>query len=74
MIKASLFLMLALTVIIAFAMSRLEQRRAPLPRLGLVARGKRGFNRWVNAAAIAALATMLVMGGLHWWRVWQAAS
>lgn len=71
MIKASVFLMLAMTVIIAFVMARLEQRGGPLPRMGLVARGKRGLNRWINAAALAALATMVVMGGLHWWRVWQ---
>jgi hypothetical protein len=42
---------------------------AALPRLNVVARGKRTMNRWVTAAALAAASTMLLMGGLHWLRV-----
>lgn len=72
MIKASVFLMAAITVGIAFLLGRLEQRRPQTARLGLMARGKRGLNRWVNAAALAVLITLLVMGGLHWWRVLSA--
>lgn len=76
MVKASLLLMIALTVLIAFGLRWREQRMATLasvkaPRPGLIDRGKRGLNRWVNAAALAALATLLIMGGLHWLRVWQ---
>jgi hypothetical protein len=35
-----------------------------------VARGKAGIDRWVTAAAIATLATIVLIGGLHWIRVW----
>jgi malic enzyme len=38
-------------------------------RGNMVARGKRTINRWVTAAALAALVTMLFMGGLHWLRL-----
>lgn len=69
MIKASVLLMAAVTVGIAFLLGRLEQRGArPAPR-GFVARGRRTFDRWVNAAALAVLVTLVVMGGIHWWRV-----
>jgi hypothetical protein len=76
MVKASLLLMLALTVLIAFGLRWREQRMpqvaaAKRSRLGLVARGKKGLDRWVNAAALAALATLLLMGGLHWLNVWR---
>jgi hypothetical protein len=50
---------------------------APLPttrdaqkRLGVLARGKKGLDRWVTAAALAALFTLLVFGGLQWLNVW----
>jgi len=36
-----------------------------------VEKQKRTANRWVTAAAIAALATILLLGGLQWLRVWQ---
>ncbi len=72
MMKSSLLLMAVMTVVLAIGLSRLEARKAALkPRETLVARGKRGLNRWVNAAAIAAALTLLIMGGLHWFRVWQ---
>ena len=29
---------------------------------------KRAANRWVTAAALAALATIVILGGLHWVR------
>jgi hypothetical protein len=38
-------------------------------RLTVTARGKRTINRWVTAAALAALVTMVFMGGLHWLRL-----
>lgn len=74
MIKASLLAMGVLTVLIAMGLRWRERRMAgaqPLPRLGMVARGKRTLDRWVTAAAIAAAATMIVLGGLHWIKLWN---
>ncbi|WP_137124982.1 hypothetical protein [Roseomonas sp. HF4] len=70
MVKASLLAMLVLTVLIAMGLRWREQRMASLPRMGLVARGKHTMNRWVTAAAIAAASTMLIMGGLHYLRLY----
>lgn len=72
MIKASLLAMGVLTVLIAMGLRWREQRFAaakPAARAGIVARGKRTVDRWVTAAAIAAAATLLIMGGLHWLRL-----
>ena len=69
MIKASLIAMLVLTVLIAMGL-RWREKRLPVPQRGdALARGKRLINRWVTAAALAALVTMLFMGGLHWLRL-----
>jgi hypothetical protein len=73
MIKASLLVMAVLTVLIAMGLRWREQRLpsvARQTRLGLVARGRKGLDRWVTAAAMAALATLVVVGGLHWLRIW----
>lgn len=76
MVKASVLLMLALTVLISVGL-RWRERRLPLVaadkrrRLGLLARGRKGLDRWINAAALAALVTLLLMGGLHWLNVWN---
>ncbi|MBX9594942.1 MAG: hypothetical protein K2X46_11285 [Roseomonas sp.] len=73
MVKVSLLVMLVLTVLISMLLRWREQRMpavAQTRRLGLVARGKKGLDRWVTAAALAALATLIVVGGLHWLRVW----
>lgn len=69
MIKASLFAMLVLTVLFAMALRWREKRMATMPRMNVVARGKRTINRWVTAAAFAAASTMLLMGGVHWLRI-----
>lgn len=69
MVKASLLAMLVLTVLFAMALRWREGRMAAMPRLNVIARGKRNLNRWVTAAALAAASTMLLMGGLHWLRV-----
>jgi hypothetical protein len=80
MVKASLLLMLLLTVLIGMGLRWRENRmatpavtqqnkRSP-KRLGLLARGKIGLDRWVTAAAIAAAATIALTGGLHWIRIW----
>lgn len=69
MVKASLIAMLVLTVLIAMGLRWREQRVPSVARGNMVARGKRTINRWVTAAALAALVTMLFMGGLHWLRL-----
>jgi len=72
MIKVSLLVMLLLTVVIGMGL-RWRQDRMPqvaaARRRGLVARGKARIDLWVTAAAIATLATILLIGGLHWVRV-----
>ncbi|MGX9963928.1 hypothetical protein ACVFYP_11405 [Roseomonas sp. F4] len=73
MVKLSLVVMLVLTVLISMLLRWREQRLpavAQQRRLGLVARGKKGLDRWVTAAALATVATLAVIGGLHWLRVW----
>jgi hypothetical protein len=68
-VKASLIAMLVLTVLIAMGLRWREQRAPVVARGNMVARGKRTINRWVTAAALAALVTMVFMGGLHWLRL-----
>ncbi|GGJ16834.1 hypothetical protein [Neoroseomonas lacus] len=72
MIKASVLAMGLLTILISMGLRWRENRMAAtqrLPRLGMVARGKRTFDRWVTAAAIATGATLVILGGLHWLRL-----
>ena len=74
MMKLSLFFMIGLTVVIAMGLRWREGRLPLVPqrkRMDILARGKRGFDRWVTAAALAALFTLLVFGGLYWLRIWQ---
>jgi hypothetical protein len=75
MVKASLLIMAVLTVLFAMGLRWREQRMPQVAqqkkRLGIMARGKKGIDRWVTAAALAALFTLLVLGGLHWLNVWQ---
>jgi hypothetical protein len=84
MIKASLFVMVGLTVLIAMGLRWREQRldatRAATAtpqqrRIGLregwIAAQKRTLNRWVTAAAIAVVVTLVTLGGLNWLRIWQ---
>ena len=76
MVKASLLMMAVLTVLIAMGLRWREQRmpevaKAKGLRAGLLARGKKGLDRWVTAAALAAAVTLVVLGGLHWLKVWQ---
>lgn len=73
MIKVSLLIMAVLTVLISMGLRWREGRMpqvAAQKRLGPLARGKKGVDRWVTAAALAALFTIAVVGGLHWLRVW----
>jgi multisubunit Na+/H+ antiporter MnhB subunit len=74
MIKASILVVAILTVLIAMGLRWRENRLpqvAQQRRMSVLARGKRGIDRWVTAAAIAVVVTLLVIGGLNWLRVWQ---
>lgn len=75
MAKMSLLLMAVLTVLVFMGLRWREERltttakpAAKGPRPGWLATQKRAANRWVTAAAIAALATIVLLGGLHWAR------
>ena len=72
MMKTSLLLMVVLTVLAAMGLRWRERRGTVVePRRGWVEAQKRAANRWVTAAAIAAVVTLTVLGGLQWLRVWQ---
>jgi hypothetical protein len=43
----------------------------PQPRQGWIATQKAKANRWVTAAAIAAIGTTILLGGLHWLKLLQ---
>ena len=74
MVKMSLLIMVALTILIRMGLRWREERMAAVrpvakgPRLGWIAAQKRELNVWVTAAALAALATIVLLGGLHWVR------
>lgn len=74
MAKMSLLVMAALTILIGMGLRWREERMtatkpvAKGPRPGWLATQKRAMNRWVTAAALAALATIVLLGGLHWAR------
>ncbi|MCS6933249.1 MAG: hypothetical protein NZM27_13685 [Acetobacteraceae bacterium] len=77
MIKASLVIVTVLTVIFAMLLRWREERldrvaaAAGAPRRqGWLALGRRRLNRWITAAALAALVTMAGLGGVQWMRVW----
>jgi hypothetical protein len=77
MAKLSLLVMLGLTVLFSLGLRWREKRRLELrppargaPPAPWIARQRHALNRWATAAALAALATMLVFGGLNWLRVW----
>ncbi|MBW8268718.1 hypothetical protein [Caldovatus aquaticus] len=83
MIKASLVVMVVLTVVIATGLRWREERMGAAARAGAagrrrpglvegwIAAQKRALNRWVTAAAIAVLVTLATLGGLNWLRIWQ---
>jgi hypothetical protein len=74
MVKTSIVMLIVLTVLITMLLGWREQRMLagkPQPRLGWFARKKALINRIFAAAAIAAIGTMLILGGIHWLRVAQ---
>ncbi|WP_237216281.1 hypothetical protein [Falsiroseomonas oryziterrae] len=74
MMKASIALVVVLTVLIAMGLRWREERLpqvAAQKRVGILARGKRSVDRWVTAAAIAVVLTLAIVGGLNWLRIWQ---
>jgi hypothetical protein len=75
-IKTSLVIMAVLTVLFSIGLRWREERAgalkpAPVPRRGWVAAQKHKLNRWLTAATLSVLVTLLVLGGLHWLRVWR---
>ena len=74
MVKMSLLVMVALTILIRMGLRWREDRMAALrpsakgPRLGWIAAQKRELNVWVTAAALGVVATLVLLGGLHWAR------
>jgi hypothetical protein len=80
LVKLSLFVMVALTVLVGMGLRWREDRMAALrppaggkrpPRAGWLATRKRAVDRWVTAAAIGAVATIVLLGGINWLRIWQ---
>ncbi len=75
MVKMSLLVMVALTILIRMGLRWREEHVAALrpptakgPRLGWIAAQKRELNVWVTAAALGVVATLALLGGLHWVR------
>ena len=74
MIRASVVVVLILTVLIATGLRWREEKRGEAPKHGffdIVGRTKHSVNRYVTAAALAVVVTVVVMGGLQWLRLWN---
>ena len=74
MIRASIVVVLILTVVIATGLRWREEKRGTAPKHGMfdiVSRTKHSVNRYVTAAALAVIVTVVVMGGLQWLRLWN---
>jgi putative copper export protein len=76
-LRLSLFFMVGLTIAIAVGLRWREERVAQVKpptrgaRLGWIAMQKQKVHRWFTAAALAAVVTLLFLGGINWLRVWQ---
>ena len=66
MVKLSLLLMAVATVFVAMGLRWREDRLGAARPRGFVAGKKAAFNRWLTAAAIAAIGTSVLLGALHW--------
>lgn len=64
MVKLSLLVMAALTVLIAYGLYRREEAKLPM-----IARQKARIRRYGTAGAAAVLVTLLVFGAMHWLRI-----
>ena len=64
--KLSLLLMAVATVLVAMGLRWREDRMGQARPRGFVAGKKAAFNRWLTAAAIAAIGTSILLGVLHW--------
>jgi hypothetical protein len=75
-VKMSLLVMAAFTLVIFMGLRWREERMAAarpakVQRSGWLAAKKRDANRLVTAAALAVVATIALLGGLHWLRYLQ---
>jgi hypothetical protein len=80
LLRLSLFFMVGLTVAIAIGLRWREERVAAAkpPQRGRtrpdwLGQQKKKLNRWVTAAALAAVVTLLFLGGINWLRVWRGS-
>ncbi|MFL1461512.1 hypothetical protein ACI6QG_04865 [Roseococcus sp. DSY-14] len=64
--KLPLLLMAVATVLVAMGLRWREERMGGARPRGFVAGKKAAFNRWLTAAAIAAVGTSVLLGILHW--------
>ncbi len=70
MMKFSVLIVAVLTVLIATGLRWRDERMASAPRRGLVAGMKYKANRWVTAATLAVVLTLVILGGVHWLNIW----
>ena len=74
MIRASVVVVLILTFVIATGLRWREEKQGKAPKHGfldIIGRTKHSLNRYVTAAALAVVVTVVVMGGLQWLRLWN---
>jgi len=80
MLRLSLFFMVGLTIAFSIGLRWREDKVAATgtkqrqPRRGWLAAQKHKINRWFTAAALAAVATLLFLGGINWLRVLQGST
>jgi hypothetical protein len=79
LLRLSFFFMVGLTIAISIGLRWREERIAAKVPPSRAARPdwlgaqKRKLNRWITAAALAAVVTLLFLGGINWLRVWRGS-